>query len=188
MNMNKRADNSHDTGVNNTDDVTKAKDNEDNEGNVEGHVDANADSNSQEVICICCPLGCLMQVTRRAVDSNADAISITTASNNATTASIADEFVVTGNKCARGKKYARTEMLAPVRVVTSTVKIMGAMYPVIPVKTAAPVPKDKIFAIMDILSDVEVHAPLHVGDVVVENIVASGVNVVATKTMERKRK
>lgn len=111
-----------------------------------------------EMTCTCCPIGCTLNITKQQ-----------------------NEFVVTGNKCPRGKKYAIEEMTVPKRTVTSTVKIVGGLYPVISVKTSEPIPKEKIFPIMEILSDVEIVAPVHIGDVVVKNIAGTGVDVVATR-------
>jgi CxxC motif-containing protein len=107
--------------------------------------------------CICCPLGCDLAIAKSGA-----------------------EFIITGNKCPRGKKYAIEELTAPKRIVTSTVKITGGVYPVIPVKTAQAIPKEKIFTIMRILANVEVTAPVYVGDIVVKNIADTGINVVAT--------
>jgi CxxC motif-containing protein len=112
----------------------------------------------RKMICISCPIGCTLRVEQTA-----------------------DGFVVTGNKCPRGEKYAIEEMTAPKRIVTSTVKITGGLHPVISVKTAAPVPKEKIFAIMAILANVELHAPVYIGDVVVKNIADTGIDMIATK-------
>ncbi|MEI8054567.1 MAG: DUF1667 domain-containing protein [bacterium] len=107
--------------------------------------------------CICCPLGCDLEIDKSGT-----------------------EFIVTGNKCLRGKKYAIEEITLPKRIVTSTVKITGGRHPVIPVKTSAAIPKEKIFTIMDILANVEITAPINVGDVVVKNIADTGVDIVAT--------
>jgi len=112
-----------------------------------------------DLTCICCPLGCDLKIDKSSA-----------------------EFIVTGNKCPRGKKYAIEEITAPKRIVTSTVKIVGSCRPVIPVKTAAPIHKEKIFTIMAILANVEITAPVHIGDVIVKNIADTGVDVVATRT------
>jgi len=112
----------------------------------------------KKMICIVCPLGCNLDVTKDG-----------------------ETYNVTGNKCPRGKKYAIEEMTAPKRMVTSTVTIKGGNYPVLPVKTASPIPKEKIFAVMEVLKTVEVNAPINVGDIVVANVEGTGVNVVATK-------
>jgi CxxC motif-containing protein len=116
----------------------------------------------KNLTCIQCPLGCDLQIE----ESNG-------------------EFIVTGNKCPRGKKYAIEEITAPKRIVTTTVKTTGGAHPVIPVKTAEAIPKEKIFTIMGILANVEIAAPIQVGDVVVKNIADTGVNVVTTKSQEK---
>lgn len=137
------------------------------------------DQIAHDLVCICCPIGCALHVEEVATTAAA----ATPNANVANAVHAAREFIVTGNKCPRGKKYAIAEMIAPMRTLTSTVKIVGAFYPVISVKTAAPIPKEKIFAVMDVLSDIEVKAPLRVGDVVVKNVAGTGVDVVATKNL-----
>lgn len=113
---------------------------------------------NKEITCICCPLGCTLIINREG-----------------------DEIQVTGNKCPRGKKYAIEEMTAPKRIITSTVKITGGAHPVLAVKTSAPIPKEKIMEIMDILSDVAVTAPIKIGDVIVKNVAETGTNIIATQ-------
>lgn len=112
---------------------------------------------NKKMTCIVCPLGCTLEITKDG-----------------------ESYNVSGNKCPRGKKYAIEEMTAPKRMVTSTVKINGGSYPVLPVKTFAPIPKEKIFAVMEILKTVTVDAPINVGDIIVANIAGTGVNIVAT--------
>ena len=53
--------------------------------------------------------------------------------------------------------------------------------PVVPVKTASDIPKDKILACVQALKNVKVTAPVEIGDVIVHDIVHTGVAVVATK-------
>jgi len=113
---------------------------------------------TKEMTCIVCPLGCQLTLQPEG-----------------------DTFAVTGNKCPRGKKYAIEEMTAPKRVITSTVAVEEGLYPVISVKTEAPVPKELIFEVMEDLSEVMMSAPVAVGDVVIENVRGTGVNVVATR-------
>lgn len=112
----------------------------------------------KNLICICCPIGCNLSITK----------------NN-------HEYLVTGNKCPRGKKYAIDELTAPKRIITSTVKITGSLHPVISVKTDQPVPKEKIFTIMKILATVSVKAPIKIGDIIVAHVANTEANIVATK-------
>ena len=113
----------------------------------------------KEIICITCPKGCRLCVDEK------------------------NDYKVTGNSCPRGAKYGRNELLHPVRVVTSTVRISGAAIPRLPVKTDRPLPKEKVFACMDLINKISARSPVHVGDVLSSHILDTDVNIVATKSM-----
>ena len=112
-----------------------------------------------ELICIVCPQGCHLKVDE------------------------ANDYKVTGNGCPRGAEYGKKELVNPTRVITTTVAIEGGIYRRIPVKTAGDIPKGMIFEIMDEINKVVVKAPVKVGDVIIENVLGTGVNVVSAKTM-----
>ena len=112
----------------------------------------------RSIICVSCPRGCPVDVEIE----NGEVIS------------------VTGNTCKRGDSYARAEVTHPVRSLTSTVKVEGGIHPVVPVKSAGPVPKEKMFECMSVINSVTVKAPVKIGDVVIEDILGTGVNIVAT--------
>ena len=90
---------------------------------------------------------------------------------------------VTGFTCRKGDIYARKEVVNPTRTVTSTVRVTNAKNgePTVSCKTKTDVPKNKIFDVMRDLRGVIVKAPIHIGDVVKENVGNSGVDMVATK-------
>ena len=113
----------------------------------------------RELICIGCPMGCMMTV------------------------SLEDGKVieVTGNTCKRGDVYARKEVTNPTRIVTSSVRVSDGVFPVVSVKTKEDIPKGKIQECMKALQQVEVQAPVAIGDVVLENVADTGVDVIATK-------
>ena len=90
---------------------------------------------------------------------------------------------VSGNTCPRGDAYARKEMTNPTRIVTSTVRVAGGRLAMVSVKTASDIPKGKIFDCVKALKDVEVKAPVKIGDVIVENVAGTGVNIIATKNV-----
>ena len=94
-------------------------------------------------------------------------------------------YKVTGNTCKRGEAYAVKEMTNPTRVIPTTVKIKNAHLNRLPVKTNAPVPKGLIFECMNTINKVEVEAPIKLGDIIIKNILGIGIDVVATKTMEK---
>ena len=84
---------------------------------------------------------------------------------------------VTGNSCPRGVKYAEDECCNPMRTITSTVRCEDGR--VISVKTDRPIPKAKMFECMKMINSATAHLPIHIGDVIIEDVFGS--NVVATE-------
>ena len=117
----------------------------------------------KELICIGCPLGCNLKVE---ISDNA-------------------EMKVSGNNCPRGGIYAKKELTNPTRVVTSTVKVENAAISAVSVRTESDIPKSKIQECVAALKNVELQAPVKIGDIVIENACGTGVNVIATKNVNR---
>ena len=113
----------------------------------------------KELICIVCPKGCHLKV-----DEN-------------------NGYSVTGNGCERGVEYGKNELINPMRVITSTVKIEGALHRRCPVKTNTSIPKGKMMEIVKELDAVTLKSPVNVGDVVIKNVAQTGADIVATKSM-----
>ena len=113
-----------------------------------------------EMICIRCPMGCQLTVTQDG-----------------------DQISVTGYTCRRGKEYGEQEMRCPMRVVTSSVRVTGGQRPVCSVKTAQAVPKAAIGDVLKSVSQARLKAPIAIGDVLIENIAGTGVNLVATSNV-----
>jgi CxxC motif-containing protein len=114
-----------------------------------------------KLICITCPMGCALQVTH-------DGKMVTK---------------VEGSQCKKGVAYGEAEIKDPRRMVTSTVRVAGGGHPLVAVYTAAPIPKPLIFDLLAELRQVELHAPVKMGQVVVENALGTGVNVVASRDL-----
>lgn len=115
----------------------------------------------KNLICIVCPKGCHLQVDED------------------------NGYAVTGNSCPRGAEYGKTELLHPTRVLTSTVRVDGGLHRRLPVKTTAPIPKELLFQAMEALNGVTLTAPVTVGQVVITNLLGTGVDVVATREMKK---
>ena len=92
---------------------------------------------------------------------------------------------VSGNTCKRGEIYARKEVTNPTRIVTTTVKVINGTSGMVSVKTKEDIPKGKIFDCVKALKNVQVEAPVHIGDVIADNIAETGVDIVATRNIER---
>ncbi len=115
----------------------------------------------KEIICTVCPHGCHIQV-----ESEGENI-----------------VSVEGYTCKRGLEYAKTEFSHPVRILTTTVKVMGVESDLLPVRSTKPVPREKLFDCMDTIRKVEVTLPVARYDVIVSDICGTGVDIVSTKTM-----
>lgn len=115
----------------------------------------------RNLICIGCPMGCPLVVTME----HGEMVS------------------VEGNTCKRGAVYGRKEVTNPARIVTSTVKVTGGSISVVSVKTREDIPKEKIFDCVKALKEIEVAAPVHIGDVVLRDVAGTGVDVVATRNV-----
>jgi len=113
----------------------------------------------KELICIMCPKGCHLKVDEE---------------NN---------YKVTGNSCEKGEEYGKKELTAPTRIITSTVKIDGAIYQRCPVKTDAPIPKGLIFEAMKLLNDICLVSPVKTGDIVIKNVLGTGIAFVVTRDL-----
>lgn len=113
----------------------------------------------REMVCVSCPMGCAITVE---LDDNNEVIS------------------VTGNTCPRGDKYARQECTHPERMLTSTVKVEGGRLPVVPVKSASPIPKEMLFDAMKEINKVTLKAPVTFGDVAVKDVLGTGIDIVVT--------
>ncbi len=113
----------------------------------------------KELICIGCPKGCHLLVDEE------------------------NDYKVTGNSCNIGAEYGKNELLNPTRVLTSTVKIVGGIHEMLPVRTDKAIPKDKLFAVMKLLKDITIVSPIKMGDIIVENILDTGANIIASRDM-----
>ena len=117
--------------------------------------------NTVNLICIGCPLGCPLTVQMEGNEVKS----------------------VSGNTCPRGDAYAKKELTNPTRIVTSTVRVSGGKLAMVSVKTQSDIPKNKIFDCVKALKDVELTAPVKIGDIVLQNVAGTGVNVIATKNV-----
>lgn len=108
--------------------------------------------------CISCPAGCIVKVTVKDGEVTG----------------------VEGNSCDRGEVYARNEVTAPVRILTSNVRVSGGCRTVVSVKTAEPIPKGKTGDCINALRDITVPAPVHIGDVIIPDVASIGIGIIAT--------
>ena len=114
----------------------------------------------ESLICITCPKGCALELLCEG-----------------------DSVLEARGGCARGLDYARREIADPRRMVASTVRIQGALHPLLPVYTSAPIPKAKIRLLLEALRKLQVHAPVRMGEVVLGDALGTGIDVLSSRDM-----
>lgn len=111
----------------------------------------------KELVCIVCPNSCKLL--------------------------IADDNTVTGHKCARGIKFAKEELTCPKRTVCTTVATAFADFPVLPVRTSEDISKDLMFELMALINDFKLEKKVGRGEVVIKNLLNTGVDLISTSSM-----
>ena len=113
-----------------------------------------------EIICVACPHGCRLEATRKD-----------------------GEILISNAGCKRGKEYAINEITDPRRMVATTVRINHAIHPLLPVYTSEPFPKGRITELLKEIRKVEINAPVKMGQVVLENALGTGIDVLASRDL-----
>lgn len=116
----------------------------------------------KQMICINCPRGCQLEVDLETKE-------------------------VTGNFCPRGKEYALNEITCPKRTLTSTMQVIDGDVKMVSIRTDKPIDKNLLFQAMEEINKKAVNAPINIGDVLINNICSTDVNIIATKEVKKKR-
>lgn len=118
--------------------------------------------------CTTCPSECLLSVeVKRDADGNVAAV-----------------HSVTGNSCPRGDKFAHQELTCPMRVLTTTVAVSGGDEALLPVRTAKAIPLALHAQAMDLIRGLVVNAPIRMGDVVLEDLLNTNIDLVASMDID----
>ena len=117
-----------------------------------------------EITCISCPMGCDVELE---IDDN-DQITC-----------------MEGASCKAGEKYVKNEYYNPTRILPTTARVNNGVLPLVPVKSKDPLPKELLEKAMKEIAKVELQAPVKLGDIVVKNILDTGVDIVATRDMPK---
>ena len=133
----------------------------------------------RELTCVTCPMGCSLSIE----------------------SGEGDDLVITGNRCPRGVVYAREELLAPKRVVTATCRLrfpeatpseaglphaamaFAGLPRRLPIKSTAAFPRERIPELLGLIAELEVPAPVHIGDLLAKDLLGTGIDLVATRTV-----
>ena len=116
------------------------------------------------IVCIVCPVSCPVEVEW----SKEDGV-----------------ISIKNHLCRLARTHVEGEIFDPRRMLTTSIPVDGGDWPLVSVKTVPPVPKDKLLDAMDEITGVRVKAPVNVGDVLIENLLNCGSNVVATRNVKK---
>ena len=114
------------------------------------------------LICINCPKGCHLVVEE-----------------------LDGEIKVSGNTCPRGVTYGVNEMRNPLRTLTTTIAIDSVNCARLPVISSSPLPKGRVMDVMKKLKGVSIKAPVHMGDVIIKDVLGLGSDIIASKSIEQ---
>lgn len=119
--------------------------------------------------CTTCPSECLLTVEVKR-DANGSVVEVRS---------------VTGNSCPRGDKFAHQELTCPMRVLTTTVAVSGGDEALLPVRTAEAIPLALHAQAINLIRSLVVNAPIRMGDVVLENLLDTNIDLIASMDIDR---
>jgi CxxC motif-containing protein len=112
--------------------------------------------------CVLCPVGCELEV--RPGDAGG--------------------LDVRGHQCDKGPAFAAEEVLRPMRNLATSVPIRGTAARMVSVRLSGPVPRERIFPILAEIAKLRPEAPIRRGQVLIADVLGSGVDVIATRTTD----
>lgn len=115
------------------------------------------------IICTVCPNGCRIEA-----DYTGEA-----------------DLTLTGQRCERGKAYARDECFSPKRTFTGSVRVTGAGRRMLPVRSSVPIPRPLLERCAEETRALSVAAPVACHQVLLPNVLGSGADLIASMTLER---
>ena len=111
--------------------------------------------------CVLCPVGCELEVRRDE----------------------AGELDVRGNQCDKGAPFAVEEILHPKRNLATSIPVRGTASKMVSVRLSGPVPREMIFPILAEIARLRPEAPFSRGQVLITDVLGTGVDVIATRTV-----
>ena len=116
---------------------------------------------TKEVICIMCPMGCRITVHLEGQEVKQ----------------------VEGERCKKGVTYAQQEVFFPGRILTTTVTTDNPEMPLLPVRSNKAIPRERLIDCMKHISEQSVKGSVELGQIVIENILGLGADIIASRTL-----
>ena len=120
-------------------------------------------TDEKEITCIVCPIGCKILVKTDGKNFE-----------------IGD-----GHKCKRGIEYAKSEVLDPRRMLTSSILVKQGEWPLVSVKSSKTIPKNKVFDVLKEIKKSRIKAPVKLGQIIIKNVADTKIDIIATKSIKK---
>ena len=111
--------------------------------------------------CIMCPVGCELTVEQTS-----------------------DGVCVSGNRCVKGIEFATEELLDPKRNLATSLPINGALFKMVSVRLNRRVSRKMLDAVLAEIRQLRPTPPVHRGDVLIKDVLGTGADVIATRTVK----
>jgi CxxC motif-containing protein len=111
--------------------------------------------------CVLCPVGCELEVCKDETG----------------------ELDVRGNQCDKGVPFAVEEILHPKRNLATSVPVRGTVATMVSVRLSGRVAREMIFPILAEIARLRPEAPVRRGQVLIADVLGTGVDVIATRTV-----
>ncbi len=118
-----------------------------------------------ELTCTNCPRGCTLEV----IIEDGKIISLS------------------GNRCEKGEEFAISEITAPKRSITSTVKTTSVHFPRAAVRTTEKIPVEQLFIVMEKINHYVLDHDCRCGEILIPHIYGE-VDLIVTQTWQREKR
>jgi CxxC motif-containing protein len=117
----------------------------------------------RKFVCIVCPNSCHVEVEHDEQEIKA----------------------IHGVECQKGREYVINEIRSPLRMFTGSVKVVNGDFPLVSVKTSSPIPKKYLRELGALTHQIQVEAPVEIGQIITSNLPGKGIDLVATRRVRR---
>ena len=118
----------------------------------------------KHLVCIICPNGCKAEAL---IEENPELKVIE----------------VKGCTCDKGIDWVEQEIINPVRIIASSIRVEQGDFKLVSVRTDTPIPLGKIFDVMKVIKHKKVSAPIAIGDTLIESPSGLNCKVIATRNV-----
>ncbi|MDR2447193.1 MAG: DUF1667 domain-containing protein [Treponema sp.] len=114
----------------------------------------------KDIVCFMCPNSCVLSISGDETNPR-----------------------IENNRCSRGIDFALKELGDPERTLTSTMRTLNGVLPLVSVRSDKPVKKAELQEIITQLDALTINAPIARGQVLMASVGINKVNIIATRSV-----